>query len=113
MWPRTKGAARTAALAVLAMSIFWTATQLHAEPLLACVLAGIITINRQCGSSFLRLVYFQHILSPHVCSGFWLLAVVFPQVQSRLAISSVRAASAVTSEAGEDPCESTQQTMSV
>ena len=76
MWSRTKGAARTAALAVLAMSIFWTATQLRAEPLLACVLAGIITINRQCGPSSLRLVCLQSALAPCVCPGFWLLAVV-------------------------------------
>ena len=89
MWSRTKGAARTAALAVLAMSIFWTATQLHAEPLLACVLAGIITINRQCGPRSLRLVYLQSLLSPHACSGFWLLTVVFQQAQNGVAILSV------------------------
>ena len=41
---------RTTFLAVLAMSIFWSATFLHAEPLLACVLSGIITINRKCAS---------------------------------------------------------------
>lgn len=45
---RTKGVVRTAVLAVLAMSIFWSATYLRAEPLLACVLSGIITINRKC-----------------------------------------------------------------
>ena len=38
---------RTAAIALLAMGIFWSALQLHAEPLLACVLAGIITTNRK------------------------------------------------------------------
>lgn len=38
---------RTSILAVLAMSIFWSATYLSAEPLLACVLSGIITINRK------------------------------------------------------------------
>lgn len=47
---RTKGVVRTTFLAVLAMSIFWSATFLHAEPLLACVLSGIITINRKCAS---------------------------------------------------------------
>ena len=76
MWSRTKGAARTAALAVLAMSIFWTASQIHAEPLLACVLAGIITINRQCGPTSLRLVCLQSALAPYVCLGFWLFIVV-------------------------------------
>ena len=76
MWSRTKGAARTAALAVLAMSIFWIATQVHAEPLLACVLAGIITINRQCGPGSLRLVCFMCTLAHYVRSGFWLLAVM-------------------------------------
>ncbi|BDA45644.1 hypothetical protein COCOBI_07-4310 [Coccomyxa sp. Obi] len=44
---RAKAVMRTAAIALLAMSIFWTALQLHAEPLLACVLAGIITTNRK------------------------------------------------------------------
>jgi hypothetical protein len=38
---------RTATVALLAISIFWTALRLHAEPLLACVLAGIITTNRK------------------------------------------------------------------
>jgi hypothetical protein len=31
----------------MAMSIFWTALFLKAEPLLACVLAGIMTTNRK------------------------------------------------------------------
>ena len=112
MSSRTKGAARTAALAVLAMSIFWTATQLHAEPLLACVLAGIITINRQCGPRSLRFVYLE-VFCHYACSGFWLMAVVFRQALNRLAISSVRAASAVTSEADKGPFEGTQRAVSV
>ena len=113
MWSRTKGAARTAALAVLAMSIFWTAIQLHAEPLLACVLAGIITINRQCGPRSLRLVYLQSLLSPHACSGFWLLTVVFQQAQNGVAIVVGSAASAVSSEADGEPFEGIQQTLSL
>ena len=39
---------RTSVLAILAVSIFWSAEYLRAEPLLACVLSGIITINRKC-----------------------------------------------------------------
>lgn len=44
---RAKAMVRTASVALLAMSIFGSALQLHAEPLLACVLAGIITTNRK------------------------------------------------------------------
>ena len=44
---RTKGIVRTSVLAVLAVSIFWSAEYLRAEPLLACVLSGIITVNRK------------------------------------------------------------------
>ncbi len=44
---RTKGVVRTSVLAVLAVSIFWSAEYLRAEPLLACVLSGIITVNRK------------------------------------------------------------------
>ena len=47
---RTKGVVRTSVLAVLAVSIFWSAEYLRAEPLLACVLSGIITINRKCAT---------------------------------------------------------------
>ena len=59
------------------------------SPCWACVLAGIITINRQCGPRSLRLVYLQSLLSPHACSGFWLLTVVFQQAQNGVAILSV------------------------
>ena len=44
---RTKGVVRTSVLAALAASVFWSAEFLRAEPLLACVLSGIITVNRK------------------------------------------------------------------
>ena len=46
-WCRVKAVARTAVVALLAMSVFWTAARLHAEPLLACMVAGVIVINRK------------------------------------------------------------------
>ncbi len=48
---RVKAVARTAVVALLAMSVFWTAARLHAEPLLACMVAGVIVINRKCAAS--------------------------------------------------------------
>jgi hypothetical protein len=43
-----KAGVRTAVVALLAVSVFWTAAQARAEPLLACVLAGVIVTNRKC-----------------------------------------------------------------
>ena len=44
---RVKAGVRTGVVALLAMSVFWTAAQFRAEPLLACVLAGVIVTNRK------------------------------------------------------------------
>ena len=37
---------KTVLLASLAMCLFWVAEQVGAEPLLSCVLAGVVTTNR-------------------------------------------------------------------
>ena len=38
---------RTAAVAGMAMGVFWAAGRFAAEPLLACVLAGVVATNRR------------------------------------------------------------------
>ncbi|KAK9842202.1 hypothetical protein WJX81_000261 [Elliptochloris bilobata] len=44
---RVKGLARTAAVVGMAVAVFWAAESFAAEPLLACVLAGVVATNRK------------------------------------------------------------------
>lgn len=53
---RVKAVTRTAVVALLAMGVFWTAARLHAEPLLACMVAGVIVINRKCARQPFRIL---------------------------------------------------------
>ena len=44
---RGQAGSRTAAVAGMAMGVFWAAGRFAAEPLLACVLAGVVATNRR------------------------------------------------------------------
>ena len=49
-WGLCQAVARTVAVVGMAVAVFWTAERFAAEPLLACVLAGVIATNRKCAA---------------------------------------------------------------
>lgn len=55
----------------MAVAVFWTAERFAAEPLLACVLAGVIATNRKCACALLcrHLVKGCIVILLAACSG--------------------------------------------